>query len=532
VACGDDFAPVTIPAGATQEQIIALIAQALSACGPKRVFDDPGPAGPSDPGPIDPDDPPVQLYFSREAYCTTYCSTAVTVVNGAPVVTRTGAFTYTLPAGSFVAFTQDAADSSARALACLLAAQHRLCLSDLAKAFCIGEGFEAIIKATGQYISQFPHTDYWTISGALPTGLTFHGGFVSGGKAVIDGTPTMAGLYTFTVKITIGSGLGQGDHMEKTYTLAIVEIDTASALPALEEDVPYLQNLSLIPSHDQETEAWSIVDGELPLGLELTTAGVLHGTPEETGAFPFTAQVTAIVNGTSITCEKDFTFGRVPDPFVYYKCEALDGTDAPEAIIGKVMAAYPPGNVPTIVPGFIDNCYNTFTRGLQRGGDADFNLLAGGTVGCTIRFWLKIKVSNPHNGFAQLFDSTFAASKNISFDHNVTTPEDCRVRLRNDAGTQFTVVTAGFLIDTWHHIVVTIDPVGGTMKLYLDAGAPTSVAVAGPFVEVMDAIRLSWDTGYGQASQLVDEIAIWKQVLTDAEIALDYNSGTGQTWPW
>lgn len=321
LVCGTEIIFVTIPVSATAAQRQSLIAEALGQCARKKIFDDPGEEDGGDGFEIDPDGAPVNIFSSREVSCDAYCSTVVTIVDGAPVVTKSEAFTYTLAAGAFIGFTQAQANAFAAQSACTIAKQRLFCLSALPLAFCHAEEFNQTIRARGAYISRFPFTDSWTISGTLPPGLTFHGGNITGGSAVIDGTPTTGGLYTFTITVTLGTPGAQGDHMSKTYTLAIVEIDTDSNLEPLEIGTPYLQNMSVIPAHDQETEVWSKVSGAFPDGVELTSNGILHGTPTEDGAFPFTAQVVATINGVSVTCEKAFEFSACPIPPDYsYNC--------------------------------------------------------------------------------------------------------------------------------------------------------------------------------------------------------------------
>lgn len=328
LVCGSELITITIPTSATTAQRRALIAAALDQCARKKIFDDNGPnngeeptfGSPDTPFVIDPDGAPVNIYLSRSLTCTKYCSQTVSIVDGQPVVTKTSPFTYTLPAGSMLGFTQLQANEFAMIRACQLAQEHLFCLSDLTGAFCADDTFSETIRATGRYISRAPFSDFWELSsGTLPPGLTFNGGFITGGRATITGTPTTPGLYSFTISVTLRTPAASGDRMSKTYTLAIAEISTESPLPAPEVGVPYLENLSLEPSHDQETETWSIQEGVLPDGLELTDNGIIQGTPTETGEFPVTIQVTAKVNDEEITCSKNFTFGEcaVPEDYSY-----------------------------------------------------------------------------------------------------------------------------------------------------------------------------------------------------------------------
>ncbi len=119
------------------------------------------------------------------------------------------------------------------------------------------------------------------IDGSLPSGIVLNEGssFITGGRAKLEGTPTVPGTYTFTIQIvlqTFGSP-GYGDRQQRTYTIVVTGI-SPDTLPDAKIGTPYSQNLSLTPAHDQETQTWTVVTS-LPAGLELTSAGVLHGTP-------------------------------------------------------------------------------------------------------------------------------------------------------------------------------------------------------------------------------------------------------------
>jgi hypothetical protein len=62
----------------------------------------------------------------------------------------------------------------------------------------------------------------------------------------------------------------------------------ATSLPAAQPGVRYA-DVALTAGPATTPVAWDVVDGTLPQGLELTTVGVLRGTPEAPGVFSFTA---------------------------------------------------------------------------------------------------------------------------------------------------------------------------------------------------------------------------------------------------
>ena len=148
----------------------------------------------------------------------------------------------------------------------------------------VGVVYSQTLAATGDT----PIT--WSITGGtLPDGLTIST------AGVISGTPTTAKSSFFTVKAV--NAVGDG-----TKLLYIVintnpnPIITTSSLPSGAVGTAYSQTLTATGS---TPITWSIETGTLPDGLDLSTAGVISGTPSTTGTSSFTVKATnATGNGT------------------------------------------------------------------------------------------------------------------------------------------------------------------------------------------------------------------------------------------
>jgi len=201
-------------------------------------------------------------------------------------------FSWTIGAGQFVAANQATANAIAASVAKNRAEQHRICIVSTGQGGCRDSRYSTTLQAVGGTALFFPylnappsffgcghgepvHYTWMVIVGALPPGLE-----LDECTGVISGTTTATGNYTFTVRATDAIGSFQ----QKTLSICIIRITTNDPLPDAVKDNHYLVNLTEVPGV-AETELWTIAYGSLPDGMTLTPAGVLSGTPTETGDF-------------------------------------------------------------------------------------------------------------------------------------------------------------------------------------------------------------------------------------------------------
>ena len=134
-------------------------------------------------------------------------------------------FYYTVAGGLFASTNQANANAQALAYAELLAGEHAICLSSPNPTANVSVPYLSFIQATGEALAKSPATDSWVIvSGMVPPGLTLnHGGFINGqaqitgGMCPITGTPTLAGSYSFMLRVTDPDG----DSMQKLFTITV-----------------------------------------------------------------------------------------------------------------------------------------------------------------------------------------------------------------------------------------------------------------------------------------------------------------------
>ena len=124
-------------------------------------------------------------------------------------------------------------------------------------------------------------------AGSLPPGLIFSSSGDS--SALISGTPASPGNFNFTAQVTDSGGRTAVKAFDVTINPSLT-ITTASPLPVGVDGTPYSQNLTAIGGTLPYT--WVRSAGSLPAGLDLSSNGLISGTPTSAGNFNFTAQVT------------------------------------------------------------------------------------------------------------------------------------------------------------------------------------------------------------------------------------------------
>ena len=140
--------------------------------------------------------------------------------------------------------------------------------------------YQQMLSASG---GRMPYT--WSLAaGALPAGVT-----LTAATGLLNGTPTTAGTYNFTVRATDASAATATRALSIVVT-APLAISTAS-LPGGTVGTAY--SSTLVATGGTSPYTWSLAAGSLPAGLSLNAAtGAITGTPTAAGTVSFTVRVT------------------------------------------------------------------------------------------------------------------------------------------------------------------------------------------------------------------------------------------------
>jgi Putative Ig domain len=188
----------------------------------------------------------------------------------------------------------------------------------------------------------------WTIaSGSLPAGLS-----LNSSSGAITGTPSAAGSFSVGLQITDSSVPPQ---TAKLFTGVVIDPALAVSTTTLASGavaVPY--SASLASTGGVNPLTWSVSAGAVPPGVNLSSAGVISGTPTAAGNSSFTVQVTDSANpprtasaALTLTVNAHFTVQPSATPngtvgLAYTFSPAISGGTAPY-VWSVASGSLPPG---------------------------------------------------------------------------------------------------------------------------------------------------------------------------------------------
>lgn len=203
-------------------------------------------------------------------------------------------FYWVVAAGTFYASTVAEANAMAYAVACQRAQIFRVCISGAVPRACLNNPYNIILTATSG------RTYSWNVSGTLPPGLTATP--IGQNGLQIQGTPTTAGTYTLVLTATDEVG----NYMVKTITITVWGI-VQTSLPDGVLAADYDQQLTSVGGTAPYT--YTLVSGGFPLGVDITSSGLITGVVGEEGVFTPSIRVR---DHAGRTCTKDFTLTVPP----------------------------------------------------------------------------------------------------------------------------------------------------------------------------------------------------------------------------
>ena len=473
----------------------------------------PGPGGGPGGGSGNPPTPPVKPRFGNSPQiCAAVCPGG-------------GLMNYTVAAGTFIAESLAAANAIAASYACRQAALNSVCLGAISTAACVGDFYSQILAASG-----LSEPIVWSVlSGSLPAGIVL-------ADDMLLGAPTTAGSSTFTLQVSgVSTATGENVISNRSFTIKVMEITTASPLPEGDVDAPYAEALAAAGNTGSLT--WEIIAGALPDGLTLHPAtGVISGTPTEDGDFAFTVGIT---DADGQECSKAFELAIQSvalSPLNWWPMEEVSGARVDvigglqllENTIGTGAIGTGPGR---IAMGAICSADTFGSANLSLPApDPAFAYGGGGFEFCG---WLRF--DNFTNGDVVQFYYQGDTVANIVRLSAIVASSQWQLFCAGTTGGaevffQGGPINAGQLY-FWR---VFFDEASGKFGFQIDNG-PVNLSVGTYTLAPQgtgDIVLLTVTSAPGEVlSAMWDEVARFEPNLTPEQLALIYNGGAGTTWP-
>lgn len=194
-------------------------------------------------------------------------------ISGTPTAAGTSAFTVTATDSGTPAQTAN------QSLSIAINPKLAITTTTLANGV-VGTAYSASLASSGGV-----GTVTWTVAtGTLPAGLTLST------AGAISGTPTTAGTTSFAVQAK-DSGTPQ-QTTQQALSVTIYAGLTITTTSLQNGAVNSMYSATLTSAGGTGTVTWSVSQGTLPAGLNLSSAGVISGTPTASGISNFTVSAT------------------------------------------------------------------------------------------------------------------------------------------------------------------------------------------------------------------------------------------------
>lgn len=192
-------------------------------------------------------------------------------------------------------------------------------------------------------------------------------------------------------------------------------------------------------------------------------------------------------------------------------------------------------NTATFVAGLVGNAVNLVAASIQYLSIADNAALSMGDIDFTIAAWVRLASKTTHRQIIDKGSVTSGTNPNNEYALNyIQSIDRFRFAVINSSDTAGLIAADNFGVPTtatWYFVVAWHDSVNNLIGISVNAGTANTTA---------------WTTGVKDSTQpfligggsslpmdgRIDEVGIWKRVLSGAEITELYNGGTGRNYAY
>lgn len=217
----------------------------------------------------------------------------------------------------------------------------------------------------------------------------------------------------------------------------------------------------------------------------------------------------------------------------YWNMEEASGARVDE--VGGISAA-DNNTVPSTIGKVGSLCADFTAANSEYLSVADNATLSMGDIDCTIACWVNLKTKATMS-FVDKYVST-GDQREYTLGYDSSGDRFRFVTSRDGTGATTLTINANSFgapsTGTWYFLLAEYDATSNLIKISVNNGTADSAAqAAGPFDGTASFTIGASGAGTGNfANALIDEIGIWKRLLTSGEKASLYNSGSGVTYPF
>lgn len=223
-------------------------------------------------------------------------------------------------------------------------------------------------------------------------------------------------------------------------------------------------------------------------------------------------------------CSKSYTLTLAAggsSPFAYFKCDEASPINQLNNSIDAFHLPLSVGIPGVSVAGKISTALEMGIANRSFVAAADAHWLINHSF--TVRFWYKPTLGNP--GSLAIFwnnDQTFTIFRWES------SPFMMEMSCRTVAGTEW-VDSSALTVGDWNRVICWFEE-GVGLGIKINNDAAVTFATASPLAPLGSSYPyLSMSHFVG--NDAIDEIGIWNQKLSDADMLFDWNGGAGRTYP-
>lgn len=206
----------------------------------------------------------------------------------------------------------------------------------------------------------------------------------------------------------------------------------------------------------------------------------------------------------------------------YWKLEEASGTRVDQLGVSDLTATNAPGNA----AGKIGNAIQLIAASSQYVSRASNATLTMGSSDFTIQAWVYLDTATGVHSAVAKGDASAANSYEYLLHAYHSGLGGAAAFGISDGSDHTFVTTASVSPSAWHHILAWSDHTAGKIFIELD-GVQASTNNSRNPISSGQAFNIGRSTGGHYLDGRIDEVAIWKRILTSGERAQLYNSGNG-----